>query len=153
MCAGYVVRACGSTALHLHVARLSLANPLTACLLLFATSLLFSSCAARSIATTLLFVWHHVMTLRVLSPLSSYAYPVIKIMTSLSLISVGLMNRDRDPDGWIGAVLAGVTILVCVPFAVWTLWVAQKTSAAARSEFHNTEGGVGVGATEEAAAA
>ncbi|KAK1867293.1 hypothetical protein I4F81_009800 [Pyropia yezoensis] len=77
---------------------------------------------------------------------------LIKIMTSLSLISVGLMNRDRDPDGWIGAVLAGVTILVCVPFAVWTLWMAQKTSAAARSEFHNTEGGVGVTATEEAAA-
>lgn len=85
-------------------------------------------------------------------PASSHTWVVIKIMTSLSLISVGLMNRDRDPDGWIGAVLAGVTILVCVPFAVWTLWMAQKTSAAARSEFHNTEGGVGVTATEEAAA-
>ncbi|GAB0489994.1 hypothetical protein MMPV_001221 [Pyropia vietnamensis] len=77
---------------------------------------------------------------------------LIKIMTSLSLISVGLMNRDRDPDGWIGAVLAAVTILVCVPFAVWTLWMAKRTSALARSEFPTTEGGAGITATEEAAA-
>eukprot|EP00168_Porphyra_purpurea_P001773 TRINITY_DN120_c0_g1_i2.p1 TRINITY_DN120_c0_g1~~TRINITY_DN120_c0_g1_i2.p1 ORF type:complete len:691 (-),score=313.09 TRINITY_DN120_c0_g1_i2:484-2418(-) len=51
---------------------------------------------------------------------------LIKMAVSLSLISVGLMNVDRDPDGWIGAILAVVTVLVCGPFAAWTLWQAQK---------------------------
>lgn len=64
VCAGYVVLACGSTTLHLHVACLTLANPLTACLMLFTACLLLSSCAARSIAATLLFVRHDVLTLR-----------------------------------------------------------------------------------------
>jgi len=73
---------------------------------------------------------------------------LIKMAVSLSLVSVGLMNVDRDPDGWIGAILAAVTVLVCGPFAAWTLWQAQKTSAAARSEFHDVAEGVGLTNTE-----
>lgn len=68
---------------------------------------------------------------------------LIKLMTTFGLVTVSLMNRDlRDPDvtdGWIGAILLGVTLVFIVLFGLWNMKLNEKTREEA-SKSYNTEG-------------
>lgn len=63
---------------------------------------------------------------------------LIKLMTTFGLVAVPLMNRGlRDPDvrdGWIGAILAGVTLLFIVAFGFWNKKRNDRVSALAKVE-------------------
>lgn len=64
-------------------------------------------------------------------------HTVIKIMVSLSLVSVSLMDPGRDPRGWIGAILLVATLAFIVLFGGWNLWHSNRIAKLARSEFDN----------------
>jgi Na+/H+-translocating membrane pyrophosphatase len=61
---------------------------------------------------------------------------LIKLMTTFGLVTVGLMNRGLDDpkvkDGWIGAILFGITVLFLVGFGLWNSARNAKVSALAK---------------------
>lgn len=75
------------------------------------------------------------VVVRTLLPLAHHA--VIKIMVSLSLVSVSLMEPGRDPRGWIGGILLVATLAFIVLFGGWNLWHSNRVAKLARSEFDN----------------
>jgi len=59
-----------------------------------------------------------------------------KLMTSIGLVTIGLMNADQE-DGWIGAILLGVTLLVVALFGMWNIKLNRdhrRAAAAAAAE-------------------
>eukprot|EP00177_Eucheuma_denticulatum_P000767 GFKZ01001384.1.p1 GENE.GFKZ01001384.1~~GFKZ01001384.1.p1 ORF type:complete len:949 (-),score=155.07 GFKZ01001384.1:1515-4361(-) len=51
---------------------------------------------------------------------------LIKLMTTFGLVTVSLMQPERD-NGWIGAILLGATAIFCVGFAVINAKLGEKT--------------------------
>jgi len=66
---------------------------------------------------------------------------LIKLMTVYGLIAIGLMQPDiyvNNSRGWIGAILLGVTLILCILFALWN---ARRTYRI-REEAKSHKGGL-----------
>lgn len=60
-----------------------------------------------------------------------------KLMTSIGLVTIGLMNEGRE-DGWVGAILLGVTLFIVALFGMWNIKLNRdhRRAAAAAAAQH-----------------
>eukprot|EP00168_Porphyra_purpurea_P001782 TRINITY_DN120_c1_g1_i1.p1 TRINITY_DN120_c1_g1~~TRINITY_DN120_c1_g1_i1.p1 ORF type:complete len:291 (+),score=122.97 TRINITY_DN120_c1_g1_i1:71-874(+) len=75
-----------------------------------------------------------------------------KLMTSIGLVTIGLMNADQE-DGWIGAILLGVTLLIVAVFGMWNIKLNRDHRRAAAAAAAGSAGGVPAATREKLAAA